>query len=70
MVIASLGGKFTEQATTGVSVSHCICLSLHLSRCKDIGVVRFFADTYLTKGAALSEHPSAVLNTSRGCDLP
>ena len=33
--------------------------------CKDIGVVRFFADTDLTEGAALSKHPSAVLDTSR-----
>ena len=38
--------------------------------CKDIGVVRFLADTYLTEGAALSKHPSAVLDTSRGRDLP
>ena len=38
--------------------------------CKDIGVVRFFADTDLTERAALSKHPSAVLDTSRGRDLP
>ena len=38
--------------------------------CKDIDVVRFFADTDLTEGAALSKHPSAVLDTSRGRDLP
>ena len=38
--------------------------------CKDVGVVRSFADTYLTEGAALSKHPSPVLDTSRGCDLP
>ena len=38
--------------------------------CKDIDIFRFLADTDLTERTALCKHPTAILDTSRGHNLP